>query len=99
MDCPAKTIDSFSTPLRILAPKLLRSRDGWKRKATERKRRLKAAQVKIRDLQDSRQFWKERTEKSRSENEQLREPLRLAQQQRDDSQAECARLRDDAKKK
>ena len=99
MECPAKSIESFATPLRILAPKLLRSRDGWKRKAAERKRRLKAAQVKIRDLQDSRQCWKERVEKTEGECEQLREQLRLTQRQLEDSRTESARLRDEAKKK
>lgn len=92
MECSAKTIDSFRTPSRILLPKLLRSRDGWKRKAGERKRRLKAAQVKVRDLQISREHWKERTEAAQRECEQLREQLR-------ESQAEVARLREDAKKK
>ena len=99
MDSPTKTIDSFSTPLRILAPKLLRSRDGWKRKAFERKRRLKAAQVKIHDLLISRQLWNERNKQSQSACEQLREQLRVTQRQLEDSQAECLRLRDEAKKK
>lgn len=92
MECPAKTIDSFLTPSRILLPKLLRSRDGWKRKSGERKRRLKAAQVKIRDLQTSREYWKEQNAAAGRECEQFREQLR-------ESQAEVARLREDAKKK
>jgi chromosome segregation ATPase len=99
MDCPAKTIESFRTPSRILLPKLLRSRDGWKRKAGERKRSLKAAQVKVRDLQISREHWKEQVEAARRECEQLREQLRESQQKCAEAQAEAARLHDEAKKK
>jgi len=45
----------FQTPPRILIPKLVASRDGWKSKAGARKKALKAAQIRIRDLEASRQ--------------------------------------------
>jgi hypothetical protein len=35
-------------------------RDGWKDKALERQQRLRAAQVRIRDLEHSRSYWKTR---------------------------------------
>jgi chromosome segregation ATPase len=94
-----ETINAFRTPTRILLPKLLVSRDGWKVKATERKRKLKAAQIKNRDLETSRQLWKERGTAAQAECVQLREQLCLLRQQLDDAQAEVARLRDEAKKK
>jgi len=93
------TIKSYRTPTRILLPKLLVSRDGWKAKATKRKAKLKAASIKNRDLETSRQLWKERAAQSQRECDQLREQLRLAQQQLEEAQAEIARLREDAKKK
>jgi hypothetical protein len=37
------------------------SRDAWKAKALDKQRRLRAAQVKIRDLEASRAYWKDRT--------------------------------------
>jgi len=94
----SEIINSFRTPTRILLPKLLVSRDGWKGKAAERKRKLKAAEIKNRDLEASRQLWKERAAESQRECAQLREQLRLSQQQLDEAQAEVARLRDDEKK-
>lgn len=94
-----ETINAFRTPHRILLPKLLVSRDGWKAKATERKGKLKAAQIKNRDLECSRELWKERAAAAEREGVQLREQLRLLQQQLDDAQAEVSRLQDDAKKK
>ena len=50
----------FQTPPRILIPKLVKSRDGWKQKANARKRKLKAAKVRVRDLEASRDSWRER---------------------------------------
>ena len=57
MDGAALKTSAFRTPPRILIPKLVASRDGWKTKAGERKRRLKAARIRIRDLQASRDGW------------------------------------------
>lgn len=94
-----ETINSFRTPTRILLPKLLISRAGWKAKAAERKDKLKAAQIKNRDLEASRQLWKERNADAQRDCTQLREQLRLLQQQLADAQAEVARLRDQAQKK
>ena len=36
------------------------SKAKWKEKALERNRRLRAAQLKIRDLEKSRQLWRDR---------------------------------------
>jgi hypothetical protein len=54
------TTSTFRTPSRILIPKLVSSRDGWKAKAQERKKRLKAARIRIRDLEASRKDWRQR---------------------------------------
>jgi hypothetical protein len=46
---------------RVAAAALFRdARDRWKAKALERQKRLRAAQVRIRDLERSRAYWKER---------------------------------------
>ena len=56
----ATTVTAFLTPSRILIPKLLRSREGWKARAAARKKVNKALQIKARDLTLSRNSWKAR---------------------------------------
>ncbi len=99
MDRPAATLDSFRTPARILVPKLVISRDAWKRKAAERKRRLKAAAVKIRDLQDSRQAWRGRHDEACRRADDAEQQLLLARAQLAHARAEAERLRLEAEKK
>jgi chromosome segregation ATPase len=82
--------ESFRTPLRILVPKLLKSRDAWKAKSDRRKADLKAAKIKIRDCSASRDMWRERAERLDEENCQLREQLELAQRERTQMQAQLA---------
>ena len=96
MDRPATALDSFLTPPRILVPKLVRGRDAWKSKASRRKRRLKAALVKIRDLLASRLAWKERHGRERRRAGQAEVRLLAVQDRLAAARAEIARLRDDA---
>ena len=87
MDGATIKAQTFRTPARILIPKLAASRDGWKTKAGERKRRLKAARIRIRDLENSRARWRER---AGAAEEQVAELKR---------RCEADRLRDELKKK
>jgi hypothetical protein len=82
----------FLTPPRILIPKLVASRDGWKDKAGQRKRRLKAAQVRIRDLEVSRDRWQERATAAEAQVSELR-------RQQEQAQATAAQRRDAVEKK
>lgn len=90
---------TFQTPARILIPKLVASRAGWKRKAGERKRRLKAARIRIRDLEASRGRWRERASAAEREVCELRQQREQTQQALAAANAEADRLRDDLKKK
>ena len=72
---------AFQTPPRILIPKLVRSRDGWKAKATRRKAQLKALQVRARDLTASRRRHRERADDLAHQLDQLRLQLEHTQQQ------------------
>jgi hypothetical protein len=81
---------SFRTPLRILVPKLLKSREGWKAKSDCRKAKLKAAKIKIRDCSASRKMWRKRAERLAQENGQLREQLEHAERERTQMQAQLA---------
>ena len=92
MDGATGSSQTFLTPSRILIPKLVVSRDGWKAKATERKKKLKAAHIRIRDLKNSRAGWKQKTGAAESRIAELER--RLAQAQED-----AAALRDELKKK
>src|SRR5712664_3755189 len=74
LDCP-----TFQTPARILIPKLVASRAGWKGKAGERKRRLKAARIRVRDLEASRQRWHDRADAAELKADELGQHLAQAQ--------------------
>jgi rhodanese-related sulfurtransferase len=53
-------METFKSPVARLARLFQTSRDAWKAKALDKQRRLRAAQVKIRDLEASRAQWKAR---------------------------------------
>jgi chromosome segregation ATPase len=89
---------TFSTPVRILLPKLLKSRNDWKAKSHQRKAELKSAKVKIRDLSASRARWRQRAEQFQEENRRLQERLECAERERDAARAAVTQL-EDAKKK
>ncbi len=90
---------TFRTPARILIPKLAASRDGWKRKAGERKGRLKAARIRIRDLEASRDRWRERASAAERDVGELRQQREQTQQALAAANGAADRLRDELKKK
>ena len=92
MDGATLASPAFLTPPRILIPKLVASRDGWKDKAGKRKRRLKAAQVRIRDLEVSRDRWHERATAAEAQINELR-------RQQEQAQVTVEQLRNALKKK
>lgn len=73
----------FQTPSRILIPKLVRSRDAWKAKATQRKRQRKALLIRVRDLTASRLRHRQRADSLAQQLDQLRLQLQHTQQQLD----------------
>ena len=83
---------TFRTPIRILLPKLLKSRGDWKIKSDQRKAKLKSAQIKIRDLSASRDMWRERTARFEEENTQLRERLQQAERDLAETRAALTQL-------
>jgi hypothetical protein len=85
MDSPDTSVTDFLTPPRILIPKLVRSRDQWKAKATARKRQFHKERIRSRDLSLSRQRWKERARVAEQQLQQLR--LQLQQTEVDLAQA------------
>lgn len=90
--------ETFRTPVRILMPKLLKSRAGWKAKSDRRKAQLKAAKIKIRDCSASRDRWRQRTERLEEEASQLRQRLEQAERELEQTRAALARLETAPKK-
>ena len=72
---PTTTLPAFRTPPRILIPKLVRSRDAWKAKAAARKTQRKALEVRVRDLEASRDLHRQRAEQLRERVRQLEAEL------------------------
>jgi chromosome segregation ATPase len=75
------TTPTFQTPPRILIPKLLRSRDAWKAKATQRKAQRKALQIRVRDLTASRESHRQRADLLQQQVHDLQQQLDHARQQ------------------
>jgi len=65
------TTSPFRTPPRILIPKLVRSRDAWKAKATARKAQRKTLEIRVRDLEASRELYRQRAEQLQRRTQQL----------------------------
>ena len=88
------TTIAFQTPPRILIPKLVRSRDAWKAKATERKAQRKALQIRVRDLVASRARHRQRADQLQEQLDQARLQLEHACQQRDRLRSTTSLVRD-----
>ena len=69
------TPPTFRTPPRILIPKLVRSRDAWKAKAADRKAQRKALEIRVRDLEASRDRHRQLAEQLRRRVAQLERQL------------------------
>jgi hypothetical protein len=50
----------FKSPTSRLARLFRAGRDNWKEKALEKQKRLRALEIKVRDLSASREYWKNR---------------------------------------
>ena len=85
----------FRTPVRILVPKLLKSRDGWKAKCQRRRVQNKALKINVRDVSASRDSWRQKYEEQLAESERLQRQNDRLQQRLEAVERE----RDEAKKK
>jgi chromosome segregation ATPase len=96
MDGKATTMSeirhNFRTPLRILLPKLLQSRDGWKGKSDRRKAQLKAAKIKIRDCSASRDQWRQRAQELSEDTRQWRQRAERAERELEQLRARVSEL-------
>ncbi len=68
----------FKSPVSRLARLFKKSRDNWKEKALKKQKKLRARDIKVRDLSLSREHWKSRAQEA---EKQLRQ-LKVSQQER-----------------
>ena len=50
------------------------SRNNWKKGALEKQKKLREAQIKIRDLERSRERWKQKAKEKEKEKEKIAQP-------------------------
>ena len=81
-------LDRFRSPIRVLARCFQRSRDNWKRKYMELKSELKRCQVRMHDMAESRQQWREKAEATERQLATLEAELQELQRQVDASGSE-----------
>ena len=74
-------LDRFRSRPRVLASCFLRSRDNWKRKYKDLKSELKRYQVRVNDVTQSRQQWREKAEAKERELAALQAELQELQRQ------------------
>ena len=77
----AVELDGFRSPTRVLAGCFLRSRDKWKRKYKDLKSELKRYQVRVHDVTQSRERWREKAEAKERELAALQAELQELQSQ------------------
>ncbi|PHM07786.1 hypothetical protein CK516_24895 [Nostoc sp. 'Peltigera malacea cyanobiont' DB3992] len=53
-------MQDFKSPSSRLARLFHRGRDNWKQRALEKQKKLRALEIKVRDLSTSRDYWKNR---------------------------------------
>lgn len=53
-------MQEFKSPSSRLARLFHKSRDKWKQRALEKQKKLRALEIKVRDLSTSRDYWKNR---------------------------------------
>jgi hypothetical protein len=71
-------MEQFKSPFSRLARLFKKSRDAWKQKALERQQKIRALEVRIRDLEESRERWKRRAQQVEEEKKQEAEAAREA---------------------
>jgi hypothetical protein len=52
--------EEFKSPVSRLARLFKKGRDSWKEKALDRQKKVRALEIKVRDLSGSREHWKQR---------------------------------------
>lgn len=55
-------MEGYKSSIQRLANLFKRGRDVWKQRATEKQKKLRVQEIRIRDLEKSRELWKRRAQ-------------------------------------
>lgn len=69
----------FKSPTSRLARLFRKSRDQWKQRAAEKQKKLRALEIKVRDLRESRERWKQQAQNAQQELRDLNAQLHTEQ--------------------
>ena len=68
-------MEGFKSPERRLVRLFQKSREQWRKRATEKQKKMRGMEIKIRDLSTSRDLWKAKALSAQRQQEQLQEEL------------------------
>lgn len=67
----------YRSPSEKLASWFLESRNSWKERALEKQQKLRAAQIKIRDLEKSREHWQKKAKEAESKRKETEQQSKI----------------------
>lgn len=70
-------IDEYCSSPERLASWFLESRNSWKERALQKQQKLRAAQIKIRDLEKSRSDWKKKAKEAESKRKETEQQSKV----------------------
>lgn len=82
----------FKSPIRTLAGFFRKSQQKWKRKAIERRAKIKGMEHKVRDIDASRTGWKNKAQQLATDNNNLQERLQEVEAERSRLQGKVEEL-------
>ncbi|QHG20621.1 hypothetical protein [Nostoc sp. ATCC 53789] len=65
-------MQEFKSPVSRLVRLFQKGRDSWREKALEKQKKVRALEIKVRDLTASREYWKQRALAAESEIKEQR---------------------------
>jgi peptidoglycan hydrolase CwlO-like protein len=81
VDAQTKDLNEFRSPVRVLAAFFQKSRDQWKQKYMDAKADLKRFKVRVADVSNSRDAWREKAEARQTELQAMQAQLQELQNQ------------------
>jgi len=82
----------FKSPRRMLVRFFRKSQQKWKKKAMERRAKIKSLEHKVRDIDGSRACWKSKVQQLEADKRALEERARVAEAERAQLQAKIEEL-------
>jgi len=82
----------FKSPIRLLTRFFRKSQQKWKKKALERRAKIKGLEHKVREIDTSRAGWKNKAQQLEADKKSLEERLRQVEAERARVQAQMEEL-------